>query len=148
MEEFQKGHVKHLEQGRYCAVGTTASAVTSCPNDLDLNTKNLVDAIIRQKDVFEKTHTILQRQQHLEKLVVATAASFNSDGRCNDDSDCIQNTRVSLLRDMGERADRNVERPVFRLRGAAGTGKSTIARTTAHCYHDRRRAPYSKFPLS
>ncbi|KAI9777342.1 MAG: hypothetical protein M1839_008950 [Geoglossum umbratile] len=112
-------------------------------NDLDLNTKNLVDAIIRQKDVFEKAYTILQRQ-HLEKLVVAAAASFNSYDRRND-SDCIQNTRVNLLQEIREWADGNDERPIFWLRGLAGTGKSTIARTIAHYYHDRRRLAASFF---
>ncbi|KAI9766763.1 MAG: hypothetical protein M1839_004767 [Geoglossum umbratile] len=112
-------------------------------NDIDLNTKNLVDAIIRQKDVFEKVYTILQRQ-HLEKLVVAAAASFNSYDRRND-SDCIQNTRVGLLQDIREWADGNDKRPIFWLRGLAGTGKSTIARTIAHYYHDRRRLAASFF---
>ncbi|KAI9760768.1 MAG: hypothetical protein M1840_002214 [Geoglossum simile] len=112
-------------------------------NDLDLNTKNLVDAIICQKDVFEKAYTILQRQ-HLEKLVVAAAASFNSYDRCND-SNCIQNTRVGLLQDIREWADRNDKRPIFWLRGLAGTGKSTVARTIAHYYHDRWRLAASFF---
>jgi NACHT domain len=112
-------------------------------NDLDLNTKNLVDAIICQKDVFEKAYTILHRQ-HLEKLAVASAASFNSYDRCHD-SDCIQNTRVNLLQEIREWADGNDERPIFWLRGLAGTGKSTIARTIAHYYHDRRRLASSFF---
>jgi hypothetical protein len=59
-------------------------------NDLDLNTKNLVNAIVRQKNVFKKAYTILYRQ-YLEKLVVAAAAPFNSYDQRND-SDCIQNT--------------------------------------------------------
>ncbi|KAH0543092.1 hypothetical protein FGG08_002606 [Glutinoglossum americanum] len=112
-------------------------------NNLDLNTKNLVDAIIRQKDVFDKAHTILQRQC-LEKLAVAAAAPFNSYDRRND-FDCIQNTRVGLLQDIREWADGNNKRPIFWLRGLAGTGKSTIARTIAHYYHDRRRLAASFF---
>ncbi|KAH0563496.1 hypothetical protein GP486_001931 [Trichoglossum hirsutum] len=112
-------------------------------NDLDLNTKNLIDAIVSQKDVFEKAHTILQRQ-HLEKLVVAAAAPFNSYDR-RKDSDCIQNTRVDLLQEIREWADGNDKRPIFWLRGLAGTGKSTIARTIAHYYHDRRRLAASFF---
>lgn len=44
--------------------------------DLDLNTKNLIDTIVDQKDVFEEANTILQRQ-YLEKLPVAAAAPFN-----------------------------------------------------------------------
>ncbi|KAI9862929.1 MAG: hypothetical protein M1813_004102 [Trichoglossum hirsutum] len=112
-------------------------------NDLDLNIKNLVDAIICQKDVFEKAHTILQRQ-HLEKLVVAAAASFNSYDRSND-SDCIQNTRVGLLQEITEWVDGNDKRPIFWLRGLAGTGKSTVAQTIAHYYYDRRRLAASFF---
>ncbi|OCK84563.1 hypothetical protein K432DRAFT_459807, partial [Lepidopterella palustris CBS 459.81] len=112
-------------------------------NDLDLNTKNLVNAIINQKDVFENAYTILQRQ-HLEKLVVAAAAPFNSYDR-RKDSDCIQNTRVDLLQEIREWADGNDTRPIFWLRGLAGTGKSTIARTIAHHYHNRRRLAASFF---
>ncbi|KAI9782137.1 MAG: hypothetical protein M1839_005484 [Geoglossum umbratile] len=52
-------------------------------NDLDLNTKKLVDAIIHQRDVFEKMHTILQRRP-LEKSVAATTASLKSYDRRND----------------------------------------------------------------
>ena len=32
-----------------------------CLKDLDLNTKNLINTIVDRKDVFEETHTILQR---------------------------------------------------------------------------------------
>jgi len=111
--------------------------------DLDLNTKNLIDTIVDQKDVFEEAHTILQRQ-YLEKLSVASAAPFNCYDRRND-SDCIQNTRVDLLREIKEWADGGDKRPIFWLRGLAGTGKSTIARTIAHYYHDRRRLAASFF---
>jgi WD40 repeat protein len=111
--------------------------------DLDLNTKNLIDTIVDQKDVFEEAHTILQRQ-YLEKLSVATVAPFNCYDRRND-SDCIQNTRVDLLREIKEWADGDDKRPIFWLRGLAGTGKSTIARTIAHYYHDRRRLAASFF---
>ncbi|KAI9772557.1 MAG: hypothetical protein M1840_000762, partial [Geoglossum simile] len=112
-------------------------------NDLDLNTKNLINAIVRQKNVFEKAYTILQRQ-HLEKLMVAAAAPFNSYDRRND-SECIQNTRVGLLQEIREWVDGNDKRPIFWLRGLAGTGKSTIARTIAHYYHNRRRLAASFF---
>ncbi|KAI9771952.1 MAG: hypothetical protein M1839_002585 [Geoglossum umbratile] len=112
-------------------------------NDLDLNTKNLIDTIVRQKDVFEKAHMILQRQ-HLEKLMVAAAAPFNSYDR-RKDSDCIQNTRVGLLQEIRGWADGNDKRPIYWLKGLAGTGKSTIARTIARYYHDRRRLAASFF---
>ncbi|KAI9785399.1 MAG: hypothetical protein M1816_000414, partial [Peltula sp. TS41687] len=111
--------------------------------DLDLNTKNLVDAMLHQKDVFEETHTILQRQ-YLEKLPNAVAAPFNCYDRRHD-SDCIPNTRVDLLQEVREWADGDDERPMYWLRGLAGTGKSTIARTIAHYYHDRRRLAASFF---
>ncbi|XTI87333.1 putative WD-repeat protein [Cenococcum geophilum] len=116
---------------------------SGCLKDLDLNTKNLIDTIVDQKDIFEEAHTILQRQ-YLEKLSVASAAPFNCYDRRND-SDCIQNTRVDLLREIKEWADGGDKRPIFWLRGLAGTGKSTIARTIAHYYHDRRRLAASFF---
>ncbi|KAF2183651.1 putative WD-repeat protein [Zopfia rhizophila CBS 207.26] len=103
----------------------------------------MVDAIINQKDVFIEARTILERQ-YLEKLPVAAAASFNCYDRRHD-SDCIQNTRVELLQEIKNWADGGDDRPIFWLRGLAGTGKSTIARTIAHYYHDRRRLAASFF---
>ncbi len=111
--------------------------------DLDLNVKNLVDAMVHQKDVFEEAHAMLQRQ-HLEKLPTSAAAPFNCYDRRHD-SDCIPNTRVDLLREIREWADGGDKRPIYWLRGLAGTGKSTIARTIAQYYYKRRRLAASFF---
>jgi NACHT domain len=115
--------------------------------ELDVTTKNLVDAILHQRDVFKATHddtrTILQKQ-YLEKLPIAAQARLNSYER-RYDSDCLPNTRVELLREIREWADGTDERPIFWLRGLAGTGKSSIARTIAREYYEKHRLAASFF---
>ncbi|KAF2177952.1 putative WD-repeat protein [Zopfia rhizophila CBS 207.26] len=83
-------------------------------------------------------------RRYLEKLPVAAAAPFNCYDRRNA-SNCIQNTRVDLLQEIREWVDGGDKRPIYWLRGLAGTGKSTIARTVAHHFHDRRRLAASFF---
>jgi hypothetical protein len=73
----------------------------------------------------------------LSRLPFAEQAAFNASDKQHDPL-CLQNTRVEVLADI--RAwihDVNDERCIFWLRGMAGTGKSTIARTIARKLHDR-----------
>jgi hypothetical protein len=58
---------------------------------------------------------------------------------------CLANTRVALLNDIHSWAEGEDERCIFWLRGLAGTGKSTIARTIALSYHDKQRLAASFF---
>ncbi|CAN9169370.1 unnamed protein product [Alternaria alternata] len=58
---------------------------------------------------------------------------------------CLPNTRVDLLREIHSWADRQDERCIFWLRGLAGTGKSTVARTVARSYHEKQRLAASFF---
>ena len=77
------------------------------------------------------------QERQLEKLPIAAGASFDSYQRQHQ-SQCMVDTRVELLlqlQDWG--ADH--KRPIFRLRGMAGTGKSTIARTLAHRFKSQNR---------
>jgi hypothetical protein len=125
---------------------------------LDATTKNLVDAILDQRDIFRVAHdeqlallrtqhddnrTILQNQ-YLEELPIAAQARLNSYER-RYDSDCLPNTRVDLLQEIREWADGTDKRPIFWLRGLAGTGKSAIARTIAREYYERHRLAASFF---
>lgn len=125
---------------------------------LDVTTKNLVDAILDQRDIFKVAHdeqlallrtqhdnnrTILQNQ-YLEELPIAAQAGLNSYER-RYDSDCLPNTRIDLLQEIREWADGTDKRPIFWLRGLAGTGKSAIARTIAREYYERRRLAASFF---
>jgi hypothetical protein len=58
---------------------------------------------------------------------------------------CLPNTRVDLLREIHSWADRQDGRCIFWLRGLAGTGKSTVARTVARSYHEKQRLAASFF---
>jgi hypothetical protein len=58
---------------------------------------------------------------------------------------CLPNTRVDLLREIHSWADRQDDRCIFWLKGLAGTGKSTVARTVARSYHEKQRLAASFF---
>ncbi|KAF2827163.1 hypothetical protein CC86DRAFT_289982, partial [Ophiobolus disseminans] len=58
---------------------------------------------------------------------------------------CLDGTRVALLNDIYDWAEGEDDRCVFWLRGLAGTGKSTIARTVARSCHDERHLAASFF---
>ncbi|KAH7357337.1 putative WD-repeat protein [Pyrenochaeta sp. MPI-SDFR-AT-0127] len=71
------------------------------------------------------------------QLPHAAEASFNSYTKQHEPT-CLPNTRVDLLREIYAWAEGRNERCVFWLNGLAGTGKSTIARTVARSYYDRK----------
>lgn len=48
------------------------------------------------------------------------------------DSRCFEGTRVQIVEEIGEWAERSADRPIGWLKGPAGFGKSAIARTVTH----------------
>lgn len=80
----------------------------------------------------------------LYRLPYATAAPFNSYIKQHEPT-CLPDTRVHLLRDIYNWADGEDEGTIFWLNGLAGTGKSTIARTVARHYFNKRRLGASFF---
>ncbi|KAL8647238.1 MAG: hypothetical protein Q9226_006515 [Calogaya cf. arnoldii] len=89
-----------------------------------------VDANVTQ---LQQGQEAIEQERQLSKLPFAVDASFNSYHRQHETL-CIENTRVELLqqhRDWGAAHPK----PLYWLRGMAGTGKSTIARTLAHHFH-------------
>ncbi|RYP39668.1 hypothetical protein DL767_002049 [Monosporascus sp. MG133] len=84
----------------------------------------------------------------LDKLPAADGAAFNSHAEGAAPT-CHRDTRVDLLRQIREWADQPGEQPqahaIFWLNGMAGTGKSTISRTVARHFADRRRLGASFF---
>ena len=80
----------------------------------------------------------------LDRLPCATEAPFNSYTKQHEPL-CLPNTRVDLLREIYNWVDGQDERPIFWLNGLAGTGKSTIARTVARYYFDKKRLGASFF---
>jgi AAA ATPase domain len=77
-------------------------------------------------------------------LPYAVEAPFNSIGE-QDNLICLPNTRVDLLQEIHNWADRQDEQCIFWLSGLAGTGKSTIARTVARRYLEEERLGASFF---
>ncbi|KAI9853263.1 MAG: hypothetical protein M1824_001460, partial [Vezdaea acicularis] len=118
--------------------------------DLDLITNKVLDAIIKQEDVFQHKITrdeirdIEDQQRCLDKLPIAVQAAFNSYDRRHDPL-CLPNTRVDILQEIEAWASGKDERCIFWLRGWAGTGKSTIARTVAQTYDKQKRLGASFF---
>jgi hypothetical protein len=80
----------------------------------------------------------------LNTLPTASEAPFNAYQRRHDPT-CLPDTRINLLQDIFSWTDRQDERCIFWLNGLAGTGKSTIARTVAREYLDRKRLGASFF---
>jgi NACHT domain len=130
-------------------------------DQLDSTTKNILDAIIRQQDVFSTVEdiqltlrTVWQRQEQsaslaeqdrcLSKLPNTPQAAFNSFDKQHDPI-CLPDTRTDLLKEIMVWADGLDERCIFWLNGLAGTGKSTIARTIARKYHEQHRLGASFF---
>jgi hypothetical protein len=77
-------------------------------------------------------------------LPYAAEAPFNSYAKQHE-SVCLPDTRIDLLREIYDWADGQDERPIFWLSGLAGTGKSTVARTVAQYYFDKKRLGASFF---
>jgi len=80
----------------------------------------------------------------LNLLPYAVQATFNSADKQHDPL-CLKDTRVDVLNQIRAWADRRDEGCIFWLNGMAGTGKSTIARTIAQEYYNRKRLGASFF---
>ncbi|KAI4646637.1 hypothetical protein J4E93_004859 [Alternaria ventricosa] len=72
----------------------------------------------------------------LSTLPTVSDAAFNS-RNTEHEATCLPNTRVELIREIEQWAQSPEETCVFWLKGLAGTGKSTVARTVARDFSDR-----------
>jgi nucleoside phosphorylase len=73
----------------------------------------------------------------MARLPTAEGASFDSHVE-EHKSTCLPNTRIELLHHIQDWAKDQSGKPIFWLNGAAGTGKSTIARTVARAFADQQ----------
>ncbi|KAF1963428.1 hypothetical protein CC80DRAFT_433024 [Byssothecium circinans] len=80
----------------------------------------------------------------LKQLPNAIDAAFNSYTKQHETT-CLADTRIELLDEIHNWADGQDERRIFWLSGLAGTGKSTIARTVARHYFDKKHLAASFF---
>ncbi|KAL7802847.1 putative wd40 protein [Trichoderma afarasin] len=74
----------------------------------------------------------------LAKLPTAHGAEFDSFATQHDD-ECLKGTRTEILHLVGEWAASPQGKCIFWLNGMAGTGKSTICRTLAKHFQEKRR---------
>ena len=87
--------------------------------------------------------SLAEQDRQLAKLPYAHGAEFNAFHRQHERL-CLPDTRVDLLSQFQEWSI-NHNRRIFWLNGMAGTGKSTIARTVAHSFHDQKSLGASFF---
>ncbi|KAF2679909.1 WD domain protein [Lentithecium fluviatile CBS 122367] len=133
------------------AAGTAAAyakEVLSMITPADVARTRTVDEAIRSVDqrlnvVDKKADTLLSKID-MARLPTAKGASFDSHIE-EHNSTCLQNTRTELLDHIQEWAKDKSGKPIFWLNGAAGTGKSTIARTVARTFADQRQLGASFF---
>ncbi|KAF2467852.1 uncharacterized protein BDR25DRAFT_291261 [Lindgomyces ingoldianus] len=90
-----------------------------------------------------KTDTLLSKID-VTRLPTAKGASFDSHVE-EHNSTCLPNTRTELLRHIHGWANDKNSKPIFWLNGAAGTGKSTIARTVARAFANQQQLGASFF---
>lgn len=80
----------------------------------------------------------------IDSLPYAEQAPFDSVTK-QDDPRCLEETRTEVLKEIRAWAYGNEKSHIFWLSGAAGTGKSTIARTIAHTFNTRQELGASFF---
>lgn len=87
---------------------------------------------------------LVDKKIDFAKLPIAKGASFDSHIE-EHNAKCLGNTRVELQRQIEEWATDQNGIPIFWLKGMAGTGKSTIARTVARSFANKGQLGASFF---
>ncbi|KAL2836945.1 hypothetical protein BJY01DRAFT_221446 [Aspergillus pseudoustus] len=108
--------------------------------DIDGHVRELQDG---QRKILDKLMETDQKIQGLhllellETLPTVFKAAFN-DYEEGAKSQCLDGTQLGTLTQIQSWIEDPKAEPIFWLRGMAGTGKSTIARTAAHAFNQRR----------
>ncbi|KAF1948113.1 hypothetical protein CC80DRAFT_486595 [Byssothecium circinans] len=94
----------------------------------------------------DQTVLTLRIDQKTDTLLLPTAEGASFDSHMEEhNSTCLLNTRTELLRHIQGWANDTNSKPIFWLNGAAGTGKSTIARTVARAFASQQQLGASFF---
>ncbi|RDW85430.1 hypothetical protein BP5796_03755 [Coleophoma crateriformis] len=143
----------YIEQSRdldRCILGSEAPQRSSS-NDIastDSNSlKNLIGILVealQNSGKEDKGDDYHEASSLLDRLPYADEAPFNSYHRQHEPR-CLPETRVGVLREIFDWADRHDNHFIFWLNGFAGTGKSTIARTIALDFHSKKHLGASFF---
>lgn len=117
-------------------------AASNCDRNLDEESRLLVNQcnqslnqVLIDFDNVKAQTARIELSLNFNKLPKASTAAFDSidEERL---PRCLENTRVSLLKDIEHWVQDPRSSAFFWLQGVAGTGKSTIARTLAQSFHD------------
>lgn len=79
----------------------------------------------------------IKQAELLKGLPSAKYAAFNSYKQNDPRPECLEGTRVEILKQIQDWGEDCSGKYIFWLSGMAGTGKSTIARTVAHRFSER-----------
>lgn len=92
----------------------------------------------------DRKFNLVAKKTGLLSLPTAEGASFDAHSE-EHNSTCLPNTRTELLHHVQGWAKDQNSKPIFWLNGAAGTGKSTIARTIARMFAGQQQLGASFF---
>ncbi|KAM6516571.1 hypothetical protein FALCPG4_014752 [Fusarium falciforme] len=132
-----------------------SAEVASIILDMERNRNNISAALVIDNTALQiETHSTVQeissnvqrinRTLDMSKIPVAKGAAFDS--RTNEhDPKCLPNTRVELRQTITAWAEDTHSDTIFWLNGMAGTGKSTISRTIAHSFAQKKMLGASFF---
>ncbi|KAF1974770.1 vegetative incompatibility protein HET-E-1 [Bimuria novae-zelandiae CBS 107.79] len=111
---------------------------------LQVDQTDLILGFDQKLDLAAQDAYILHRKLVLTALPAAEGASYDSHAE-EHNARCLSNTRTKLLDEITTWANDKDGKSIFWLNGMAGTGKSTIARTIAQSFADRRQLGASFF---
>ncbi|RMZ89615.1 hypothetical protein DV736_g3159, partial [Chaetothyriales sp. CBS 134916] len=103
-------------------------------NDIDQSEKfcwELINKINSDRSKSRADREDFKNQNHELDLLPITAAAFNDYDIQQEKRQCLDNTRVELLKDIMDWSVGSQPEPICWLKGLAGTGKSTVAMTVA-----------------
>ncbi|WAO94531.1 NACHT domain-containing protein [Fusarium falciforme] len=132
-----------------------SAEVASIIQDMERNRSNISAALVIDNTALQvETHSTVQEissnVQHINRILdmskipVAKGAAFDSHTNEHDPK-CLPNTRVELQQTITAWAEDTRSDTIFWLNGMAGTGKSTISRTIAHSFAQKKMLGASFF---
>lgn len=122
-----KRRTKRREDKAYCLMGIFNVIIPVIYGEED-------HASYRLRRAIEDEEHAKREHNYVEMLPYAKDAAFNSFENQHE-SVCLNNTRTELLDHISRWIESDDERCIFWLKGMAGTGKSTVARTISRKYH-------------
>jgi archaellum biogenesis ATPase FlaH len=131
-----------LSYGLFCSAALVDMSLIKSQVEKSLNE---VRDFVKDTSAVVQTLSDNNRQQEVfDKLPDVKGSSFDSSD-AEHDSRCHPKTRIELLHQIMQWAKDPSSKCIFWLNGMAGTGKSTISRTMAHCFKEKNQLGASFF---